>query len=1089
MRSKTVKKVFFLRWMWLCIGITIFLFFIPDKLLSAQGTQPITITGTVTDAETGAPLPGVNIVILNTTLGTATDLNGNYSISVPDEKASLCFSFIGYQMQTILVGSQRQINVALNADVSELEEVVVVGYGIQKKESVVGAVSQVSGEVITQKVQGSDLATGLQGSIPGLTMVLTSGRPGGFDLHSAPLSEGGSPHNEYGYMYLRGKNTWNESMPLVLVDGVERQMNNINPHEIEKISILKDASATAVFGVKGANGVILITTQRGREGRPKMSVDASVSAKVLSRAPRRENSFIAHKIKNFAILNEAVTDPSQWAFLTPTRWLEYYRDHTFPEYLPDVDWAKEFIIPYALDKNVNLSITGGTKVVKYYGALSYLTEGDISYYEDVGQGFKPTYQSDRYNFRSNLDFDITSSTRFSANLAGNYIEQQRPLGLTTAWYALWNSPPDLYPVRYSDGVWGAYEAYSRFPNGVYENSVFGVGYTRQTELNTDFTLNQKLDFVTKGLSIRGRISLDNRVITRGPNISNTDGEVRKFIMPEIVDYITPGMSQAEIKELEKEFTIWETPGSLATSAFDWNKPPLAYTTEAGWDPRTLRKLYYETSVNYARDFGKHAVTGLALFSRQEQALGSEFPNFREDWVGRITYAYDRRYLLELNASYNGSEKFARKYRFGFFPSYAVGWQISNESFFEPLKHVVSNLKVRYSDGKIGSDAGIQRWMYVPSWRANAWTTSSSSENVSRFGSLYLQNSLPLRYEGTIANPDIQWETAVKKNFGVELGLFNNLVNINYDIFKEKRTGIYIEGLARYIPDFVGSTPTAANIGIVDSWGWEMEFNVSKTTQRGLNLWFTHVWSFAKDKVIERGDPELKPDYQKQAGYQIDLPRSYKNEGVHAIMATWNDIYSHSALSTNTFRLPGDMAIVDFNCDGLIDVNDQVPKGYSEQPQYTYSPTFGMSYKNWSANIMFYGVYNVEGTIHTYFGAFPYQFNVIYPWHMERNYSPEMGVTDDAVLGAIRYSTSGTTGNFHQTRAYTKLQHAEVAYQLTNKVTKKLGVSNLKLILCGDNLYIWSKIYEDADAPLTYRGSVRTTYPRTKRYTLKAVFNF
>ncbi len=1089
MRSICSNKVFILRLLQFFIVIAAFLFIMPEALLNAQATQPITITGTVTDSGTGEPLAGVNIVILDTYIGAATDLNGHYSITVPNEKASLCYTFIGYLMETIPVGSQRQINVSLRADVAELEEVIVVGYGVQRKESVVGAVSQVTGDVVTQKVQGSDLATGLQGSIPGLTMVLTTGRPGGFDLHSAPLAEGGTPHNEYGYMYIRGKTTWNESMPLVLVDGVERPLNNINPHEIEKISILKDASATAVFGVKGANGVILITTQRGREGRPRMSVDASMTVKSLSKVPTREGSYTTHLVKNYAILNEAVTDENQWAFLTPARWLDYYRDQTYPEYLPDVNWGKEFVNPFAFDKNVNLSITGGTKVVKYYGALAYLSEGDITAYIDIGQGFKPTYQSDRYNFRSNLDFDITSSTRFSANLSGSHIEQQRPLAGANTWLALWSFPPDLYPVRYSDGTWAFYEAYDRFPNGVYEQSMMGVGLTRQTELNTDFDLRQKFDFITKGLSARGRISFDNRFITRGPNISNPAGDVTKFIMPEIVDYIKPGMSQAEIRELEDQFTIWETPGASATSAFDWTMPPLAYTTEASWDPRTYRSLYYEASLNYTRDFGKHAVTGMGLFSRQERALGSEFPNYREDWVGRTTYSFDRRYLLELNASYNGSEKFSRKYRFGFFPSYAIGWHISNESFFEPIRHIVNNFKLRYSDGKIGSDAGIARWLYVPSWTVLGWTTSASSEDVSRFGWPFLQNSLPLRYEGSIANPDIQWETAVKKNLGFELGVFNNLININYDIFNEHRTGIFIEGNQRYIPDMVGSTPTAANVGIVDSWGWELEFNASKTTQRGFNIWFSNVWTFSKDKVIERGDPELKPEYQKLAGYQIDLPRSYNNQSVHGVMNSWNEVYNTTALTTNTFRLPGDMAIVDFNCDGIIDANDQVPKGYTEIPQYTYSPSIGFEYKNWSANMMFYGVYNVEGTIRTYFGAFPYQFNLIFPWHMERNWSPEFNNTTDAVLGGIRYSTSGTSGNYHQTRAYTKLQHAEVAYKLSPGFAKKIGVSNLKLILSGDNLYIWSKIYEDADAPLTYRGSMRYSYPRTRRYNLKVIFNF
>ena len=744
---KNVKTIFLLQ---LFIGIIAFGLLLPLKI-TAQGTQPITITGTVTDAETGTPLPGVNIVVLNTTFGTATDGAGKYTITVPNEKATLSFTFIGYQTETIPVGNQRQVNVAMKADVEALEEVIVVGYGTQRKESVVGAISQATGEEIKKNIQGADLGVALTGALPGLAIIRTSGKPGGRDYGR---TEG--PDDDYAYMYIRGQKTWNNSAPLVLVDGVERDLQNVNPYEIEKISLLKDASATAVFGVKGANGVILITTLRGKEGKPQLSFDGTITGKTMSRFMHREGSYLANLMKNYAILNELPIRESSWGYIVPGKWLEYYRDQTYPEYLPDVDWVDAFTKDWGYDKNINLSLSGGTKLVKYFGSIGYLNEGDIFVLGDQhGQGYAPNFTFDRFNFRSNLDFDITPTTRFSSNLSGYYAAQKRPAGSKwSAWIGFYSRPPDLYPVKYSDGVWANSEGYARFLNPLYLFNTFGFQMNKETSLQTDFALTQKLDFITKGLSLRGKTSFDNIFVSQGPEISGY-GDITKWIKPQIVEEITPGMSEAEIKALEAKYTEWQFPGTSGAHGFDWVTPPNNHVNESGNNSATFRRLYYEVSLNYARDFGRHSLSGLALMSRQEQASGSAFLSYREDWVGRITYGFDRRYNIELNAAYNGSEKFSKKYRFGFFPSYAVGWTVSNEAFFETLKPTFSTLRFRYSDGKIGSDAGIDRWLYVSSWIAKQYTSSTSSQDVWRFGAPSIQNALPLRYEGVLANPDIQ----------------------------------------------------------------------------------------------------------------------------------------------------------------------------------------------------------------------------------------------------------------------------------------------------------------------------------------------
>ena len=1064
------------------VMLTIGILAIPENL-QAQGTQRITITGTVSDGSSRQPMPGVNVVVQGTTLGTMTDVNGRYSIDVPNEQTILSFSFIGYTPQTVTVGRQRQISVSLTIESKTLDEIVVIGYGTQKKESVVGAVTQATGDLVKSTVQGADLGNALTGTLPGLVTISTTGVPGGSDQD-----------DDYALMYIRGQKTWNNAAPLVLVDGVERPLQNVNPYEIEKISILKDASATAVFGVKGANGVIMITTLRGKEGRPVFSFDITGSAKTVSRLPQLEGSYIANKVKNYAIINELPVSESSWSSIVPDRWLDLYKSQKYPYYLPDVNWKKEFLNDYGYDDNMNLNISGGTKYVKYFGSLGYTYEGDIFKIQDYGQGYSPNFSYSRYNYRSNLDFDITPTTRFSANFSGFFSNQARPLGDEYRGFSnLYSQPPDLWPAQYADGTWGDYEGFARFANGILGFNFMGQRFTKTTNINTDYILDQKLDFITKGLSVNAKLSYDNTAVSGGPNIVGY-GRIAKWIDPTIVDdpRLTDNISPAALAALETEFTIWKFPASesqTTPTGYNWINLPNTFTSEAGDNASTYRNLYYQFSMNYMRDFGKHSVSALGLMSRQIQSKGSNFASYREDWVGRVTYGYDRRYLLEFNAAYNGSEKFAPKYRFGFFPSMAVGWVVSNEPFFEPLKKYVSTLKIRYSDGKVGSDEGTPRWLYVGDWQVMPNTSSSSSENVMRFGYPNLINSYPLRYEGVIPNADIQWETAHKRDIGIETGFFRDMLKVNFDYFTEDRSNIFMAGTDITVPAYFGAKPVSANLGQVQMHGWEFELNFTRTSLSGLTYWFNHSWTFAKDKIIARADPELKPEYQKQAGFQIGQPRETVNQTNHP-MQTWNEIYNTVLGNSNTEVLPGDFACIDYNSDGVIDGNDAIPYGYPSRPQFTYAPSAGISWRNLSANVRFYGVYNVAGEVGTYAGTFSNQFTILYPLDYQNSWSPELGNTTGAIWPGIRFITSGMHGYIPTSRAYTKLQHAELGYNITAPFLKRMGVTRFRIMLSGDNLFLWSKMTEDLDADRpTVQTNTRRTYPKMKRYNVGLSIGF
>lgn len=1021
--------------------------------------ESIRVQGEVIDDQ-GEQLIGVNVFVEGTTIGTITDVNGKYSINVnPGDQ--LTFTYVGYEAQTVPIIDQTSLNITLQSSVVSLEDVVIVGYGRQRKESVVGAIVQASGEDIVRSTTGSaDLANSLSGILPGVTTQQRSGKPGQFDTQ----------------ILIRAQNTWNSSAPLVLVDGVERDLNEVNPNEIERISVLKDASATAVFGVKGGNGVILITTKRGKTGKAQLSFDAESTFGFLSRLPNTADTYEGIKHRNYAILNELSLNNSLWGRYVPDEILEYYRTQEYPQYYQDFDWRERMLKDFSKSYKFNLDATGGTEFVKYFTSIGYQYEGSLANTEDVGQGYNPEFRYNRFNFRTNLDFSLTKSTVFSVQLGGFLGIQKQPPATQDIYVGFFEKPGDDPIFQYEDGIYGgSINPYSTYmgAHSFIDMNLNGQETDKRSQLNNDFVLQQDLSMLTEGLSAKAMLSYDNSFYSSGPNI-NADRPLQKHVDPAYLD----AGPDADIED----FTTYLYPRDYQPETnFDYYGRATTYSTEdvSNSDKNNIRRqLYYQFSLNYDRTFGNHSLGALALLSRQETTRGSDFTNYREDWVGRITYDYKRIYLFEANGAYNGSEKFAGKkqveaeladksYRFGFFPSMAAGIMVSNMDFFRENVSFMNTLKLRYSFGIVGVDEAPPAWQYISDYEILDWTQSFGSPG-GEVHSIY-----PWRREGAIANPSLHWEEVKKQNIALEAGVLNNLVSITADYFWDHRYDIFIAAEDRIIPFYYGATqPPSGNLGETKSKGYELELKMSKQFGNGLHLYGGLSYTHVEDIVLKREEPDLLEDYQRAVGYPIDQPRRINNTGV---IQSWDELYTGVLNSDESFLrriLPGDYRHLDFNADGIIDQFDSAPFGFPHRPHNTYSFRLGARYKGFEVFALFYGVFNVtrNENLRDLINTAP----LIYVDRLDEAYSPELGVLDEATFHQLRWDWQLNNSNeyigngFFIDASYLRLKNAEIAYSLSSKATQKLKLSNWRFYIRGTNLLLWSKQWQDQERGNFYR---------------------
>jgi len=977
--------------------------------------QSVQVRGIVKETVTGETVAGANVVEKGTTNGTVTDIDGNFTLNVSNAQAVLQFSFIGFRQQEIGLNGETFISVALQEDSQSIEEVVIVGYGAQKKESVVGAISQLTTKDILQS-PAANVSQAIAGKISGVFTTQISGAPGSDDMQ----------------IFIRGRATFaGDAQPLVLVDGIERPFSQIAPDDIETISVLKDASATAVYGVRGANGVMLITTKRGKEQKPVVSLTANFQFQNPTRRETYLNSYQSVTLLEEALANDG--QPSQFSAADVEMYLKSSAGKLSgldAMLYPNVNWYDEVLKKTAPAQRYNISIRGGTKRMRYYASGEVYNQSSM-----VKNLSLDTYDNrtsphfTRYAFRANTDLFLTKDLTFSVNFGTRFEERSGPNTsesntFSEIFYEMNHSPGWIYPVSYEvrngEETKTLYGGSSQYQNNIVARLSKGGYYREVKTINeTNFIMDYKMGWLTEGLSAKGMVSFDYDNYHR--------------------NWFTAGFATYELND-RANYTMID-----AYNQFNRNTE-LSHSYSFG----AVYKLYMEAQVNYARKFGVHDVTAMMLYMQNDYRDRAELAQRYQGVVGRITYGYDNRYLAEFNAGYNGSENFMKGKRFGFFPSISLGWIISNEGFMDNTKQLLHNLKVRVSYGQIGNDeyrvgGAKQRFLYVEKWL--------QLSNAYRFGTTGFTGI----YETQYPNFDVTWERATKYNVGLDFGFLRKL-NGSFDYFYEKRNDILTEYLDR--PQWVGVVMAAGNLGKSKNSGVELELKYNDHIgdfHYNAGFIFTH----AKNEILNMDEPSLKTDYLKREGHPIHQYFGLISDG----FVTQSDI-DGGKLPVSTFGdvKVGDLKYRDMNKDGFIDERDETFIGYSDIPENMFSLTLGCSYKNWAFNVMFQGVNHVS----RYYDA-EAQFAFIdggkVKKHHQKRWNPaesEAYNLANAKYPLLHYAGQGNHNQrensfFLQDGAFLRLKNIELSYTLPENWSGKAGMSECRLYVNANNLITWDKL--------------------------------
>ena len=1034
-------------------------------LLPGQSfAQNLRVQGRVLD-ELGEGLIGAGVVIQGTNTGTITDMDGNFSLSVP-QGSTLEFSCVGYK--TLAMQATARMTVNMEPDADALDESVVIAYGQQKKVTITGAVSAVSGEGL-MKSPVPNVANALQGNLPGVSAVQPSGMPGADE----PV------------IRIRGVGSLNSAEPLVLVDGVERSFSQLDANEIESISVLKDASATAVFGVRGANGVILVTTKRGTVGKASVTASANAAVQTISKFIDFADSYTYGKMWNYTAITDALP-VTQWpasptiADYTPyadtgIRFtqdvMEHFRLGDMPRTFPNMDWIKYIMNDAAWQEQANVNVNGGTERVRYFVSAGFLNQDSL--FKTFSDNKNETFNYKRLNYRANLDIDVSKRSQLSITLGGR-MQNRNTMGGGEGFLFRYLQGATPYAGSGIDEegrhVISDENFVGQFDRDALSN-YYGLGYQLESTnvLNFDIQYRLALDFITKGLSFKTKASYNSEYTAR-KNRQNGYGTG--------LTYVATLVDGKEV--LRKENITW----------------PIPYS-EAKWGSRNW---YAEASFDYSRKFGQHNIGALVLYNQSktyypwdsDNSLYQSIPKGYVGLVGRVTYDYATKYLLDFNIGYNGSENFAPGKRYGLFPSVSVGWIPSQEKWWEPLKNVIGYLKLRGSWGLVGNDnTNGARFLYLP----GAWQfyTGATTVNPQRRGANFGTSGgwLQAVKELTSGNPNVTWETASKINLGLDAGFFRDHLHAYVDFFWEDRQHILVSN-ASTLPAVTSLPSSYVNEGRVKNHGYEVTLS-----------WDDHIgnvrysispnFSFARNQVIEMLEVEPMYDYLKHTGLPVGQPFGYDLFEFYqpGTEERYMETYGVPMPDQNLDLRYGDAVYVDLNGDGIVDQNDRKPLGYTTNPEITFSLNTSIHWKGLDFSMLWTGADHVSRSLNGYFRD---QFgstntSALTQWVADNSWTED---NPDAILPRISF-----TNRVHNNRdsqawminsRYVRLKNVEIGYTF-NKPKSMPFFNYIRFYVSGQNLLTFSRFDgNDPEAP----GSgldFGVRYPMTRVVNVGAQLNF
>jgi len=1041
---------------------------ISDRQIFISGKAPASteqqqnkrkISGRVTDIK-GEPLIGVNVTVDGDANGSITNMDGLYEIFVTKKSVVLKFTYIGFKTSEIRTNASTNIyDVTLEEQVNELEETVIVGYGTQRKISNIGAQSSMKMEDI--KTPSASLTTTLAGRLAGVVAVQRTGEPG----------------KDAADIWIRGISTPNTSSPLVLVDGVERSFNDIDPEDIESLTTLKDASATAVYGVRGANGVILIKTKPGKVGKPTVSADYYESFTRFTKMVDLADGITYMNAANEAMRNDGIA----------TKYTEDQIRNTIagkdPYLYPNVDWLKEIFNDWGHNRRVNVNVRGGSEKVAYYASVSYFNETGMTVTDKNIDTYDSKMKYSRYNFTTNLNIDVTPTTKVEIGAQGYLGEGNYP-AISSA--DLYNAAMSISPVEYPKMFFVNGEA---FVPGTSTNNNFNNPYSQATrrgydnltknQIYSNLRVTQDLDMLTKGLKLTAMYAFD---VYNEIHVHQDRAESTYNFLDTSVPYDMNGQPILQ--------RIYE--GSNV----------LSYKQETSGN----KKTYLEASLNYDRTFNDdHRVSALFLFNQQSKllypkgTLEDAIPYRMMGIAGRATYSWKDRYFAEFNIGYNGAENFSPKHRFGTFPAFGVGWVVSNEKFWQPLSKAVSFLKIRYTDGKVGnSEVSDRRFMYLDQMKENGDYGYKFGPNGTKWAG----------YETVNMAVDLIWEESRKQDLGIDLKLFNDDLSIVFDLFKERRENILLKR-EHSMPSFLGYNTSApyGNIGIIENKGFDGTIEYNKRINKDWVIALRGNVTFNKDKWIQGELPEQKYEWMNQYGRNINGAKGYVAEGLFTQaeiddMARWESLSAaNKAITPKPFASQfgtvkaGDIKYKDLNNDGQIDAYDQTYISRGDVPTTVYGFGFTVGWKDLSVGMMFQGVAGAERVLN---GSSINPFNGgggsgnLYSNIGDR--WTEENPDQNAFYPRLSYG-SETTSNINNFQKSTwwvrnmnflRLKTLQISYNLPKPWVNKVHLKNAAVYVMGTNLFTLSR-FKLWDPELNTDNGA--SYPNTTSYSVGINFTF